>query len=132
MSGARRLATIAKLSLVHGIRPDLSESLNPVFPKHLLSDTEKHEAAERAVRHMSDPTWSTRRWQRIAIRELRAANERYAAIEAARADISAKVLETVRSEALVELLRRDLDADPLLAEVAGAVDSGEIRAVMSK
>lgn len=131
MSGARRLATIAKLSLVHGIRPDFTESLNPVLPKRPFSDAEKHEAAERAVHHMSDPTWATPKWQRIAIRELRAANERYAAVEAARVDISVKVLETVRSEALVELLRRDLDADPLFAKVAAAVDSEEIRAITS-
>lgn len=124
-----RLALIAKLSLEHGV---YLEGLRTVLPSRTLSEVERHAVAEKNVNLMSGSTYSRPSWQRKAIKYLREANRRCAAIEAARADIAAKVLETTRSAALVELLRRGLDADPVFAEIAAATDSWEIRAFLCR
>lgn len=123
----RRLAAIAKLSLKHGVRWNYSESLDPVLPTRVLSEVEKHAIAQGNVRHLSEPYWSKLLWHRRAIRGLRRANIEFEAFQAVREEVRVKVLEGTRSAALVELLRRDLDADPVFVEVAAATDSREIR-----
>lgn len=131
MGAGRRLAVIAKLSLVHGVRWDYGVGLAPVLPTRVLSEAEKHEVAEANVRHLSDPKWSTWSWQRGAVRGLRRANAEFEGFQAVRDEVSKTVLEGTRSEVLVEMLRRDLDADPVFAEVAAATDSHEIRRVLA-
>lgn len=127
----RRLATIAKLSLVHGVRWDYGKSLDPVLPTRALSEAEKHAVAQENVRHLSDPKWSSWPWQQGAIRGLRRANQEFEGFQAARAEVGVKVLEGTRSEVMVEMLRRDLDANPVFAEVAAANDSSEIREALA-
>lgn len=131
MGTRRRIAVIAKLSLVHGVQWDYSESLDPVLPTRVLSAVEKHKVAEANVFHLSDPKWSSWRWQRGAIRGLRRANREFEGFQSAREEVSVTVLEGTRSEALVELLRLDLDADPVFAEVAAASDSRTLRESLS-
>lgn len=126
----RRLATIAKLSLKHGVRWDYGENLDPVLPTRVLSEVEKHAIAQGNVRHLSEPYWSKLLWHRRAIRGLRRANIEFEAFQAVREEVAAMVLEGTRSEVLVEMLRRGLDADPVYAEVAAAKDSREIRALI--
>lgn len=132
MGAGRRLAVIAKLSLVHGVRWDYGVALDPVLPTRVLSESEKHEVAEANVRHLSDPKWSTWSWQRGAVRGLRRANAEFEGFQAVREEVAVTVLEGTRSEVMVEMLRRDLDADPVFAEVAAAADASEIRAALAR
>lgn len=132
MGAGRRLAAIAKLSLVHGVRWDYGVALDPVLPTRRLSEAEKHEVAQANVRHLSDPKWSSAMWQNGAIRGLRRANAEFEGFQAAREAVAVTVLEGTRSEVMVEMLRRDLDAHPAFTEVAAAVDSSDIRAALAR
>lgn len=128
----RRLAAIAKLSLKHGVRWRYGESLDPVLPTRVLSEVEKHAIAEENIRHLSEPYWSKPLWHRRAIRGLRRANAEFEGFQAVRDEVAVTVLEGTRSEVMVEMLRRDLDADPVFAEVAAATDSREIREALTR
>lgn len=128
----RRLATIAKLSLAHGVRWDYGESLDPTLPTRVLTEAEKHAVAEENVRHLSDPKWASWSWQQGAIRGLRRANQEFEAFQAVREEVAVTVLEGTRSEVLVEMLRRGLEAHPVYAEVAAATDSREISDALSR
>lgn len=71
-------------------------------------------------------------WLADGVRALQQANRAYAAREALLTVVRSDALEVERSEALVALLRRDLDAHPMFTRVAAAESVEEIRAALAE
>lgn len=123
----RRLAReLALLSFEFGITLNTEWRMEPVYPERPLSLVEREEAMEKNMAALSGA------WLPQAVSALRAANRTYAAREALLTVMRSDALEVERSEALVALLRRDLDAHPMFTRVAGAESVEEIRSALAE
>lgn len=121
---ARELATLSfeyGVVLTHG-----STGVRGVLPEHPLSLVERQEVMEKNMAAFSGG------WLPEGVRALQQANRAYAAREALLTVVRSDALEVERSEALVALLRRDLDAHPMFTRVAAAESVEEIRAALAE
>lgn len=125
----RRLAyELATLSFEFGITLKFNPgtgTLQGVFPERPLSLVEREAVMEKNLAAFSGG------WVLNGVRALRKANRSYAAREALLTVVRSDALEVERSEALVALLRRDLDAHPMFTRVAAAESVDEIRAALA-
>lgn len=121
---ARELATLSfkfGVVLTHG-----NGAVRGILPEHPLSLVEREEVMEKNMAAFSGG------WLLNGVHALRKANRAYAAREALLTVVRSDALEVERSEALVALLRRDLDAHPMFARVAAAETVEEIRAALAE
>lgn len=121
---ARELATLSfefGVVLTHG-----STGVRGVLPEHPMSLVEREEVMEKNMAAFSGG------WLPSGVRALQQANHAYAAREALLTMVRSDALEVERSEALVALLRRDLDAHPMFTRVAAAETVEEIRAALTE
>lgn len=120
---ARRLAL---MSFKYGVTLKLVRGVKSVLPERPLSLAEREEAMEKNMARYSGG------WLVYGLFSLYKANRVYAAREALLTVMRSDALEVERSEALVSLLRRDLDAHPLFTKVAAAEDVAAIRAALAE
>lgn len=126
----RRLAReLATLSFEFGITLKFNPgtgTLQGVLPERPLSLVEREAVMEKNLAAFSGG------WVSNGVRALRKANRSYAAREVLLTVVRSDALEVERSEALVALLRRDLDAHPMFTRVAAAESVDEIRAALAE
>ncbi len=126
----RRLRTVADLVMKHGIaiKDDGSGKLVPNLPKVEFDLEGKELLATGIVKVCSTAKPS---FVRQVIRAVRKGNAMFEAQERVISEVRGTVLEVERGAALVTLLNRGLDADPMFTRVAAAKDADEVRRVMA-
>lgn len=122
----RRLRTVADLVMKHGItvKRDDSGKVVPHFPK-VGFDLESKEILVTGIVRMSATAKPS--FVRQAIRAVRKGNAMFEAQERVISEVRGAVLEVERGTALVALLNRGLDADPMFTRVAAAKNADEVR-----
>lgn len=120
---------VAELSFKYGVTLKFNSGMGMVvgvLPERPLSFVEREAAMEANLTEFSGG------WLLKALAALRKANRLYEARETLLTVMHSDALEVERSEALVSLLRRGLDAHPLFAQVAAAEDVATIRAALAE
>lgn len=97
-----------------------------ILPERALSFVERQAAMEANLAEFSGG------WLHLGLIALDRANRLYEARETLLTVMHSDALEVERSEALVSLLRRGLDAHPLFTQVAAAEDVATIRSALAE
>jgi hypothetical protein len=125
----RLIMAIAKASMKHGVFVRLDTSAIDVryrteVPEAPLSQKEREAVARKLLRQFDNRRWTSELFSTLL--HLRRGNKSFEEREVAFAFMSGVTLETVRRDALVEMLNLGLDADPLFTEVASAESTRDV------